>query len=615
MAGFARALLKCCALFALACAWGAAGAVAQETQPAVHFDSDKPVRLAPGSVASVTVFNDRGVAFQIEASASLDPPGAGGGEAVGIPVAVEVGGEFEPLSEKTAILPAGRLRLRLRPPAKLAAGRSGWLTLVATAGSRTVVARRQLVVPVPTPEVDSWKITSVKGIPTFKGGGKLDPPIPLSSAGGCAALGNPSTVLVSGDETVSINSRCEGGSLLLEAGSFGPGTYKGKLEVGTASIELEIRRTVSIWWPVIFILLGILAAIATQGRIDQRWWWQQKRWLGKLAKQAAKADARYLATAIEMPWEAYELEPAVAVEAESLRRRLDEIATRRPRLLRKLPWPKDFMAAEREKIRVRIAELAELIEKWPAMPGAFAAAHARVQEQPYYVTRAPLLVERALLIVAADDLPVDAAELGRRCSEAVALLDALDVVDDLERLASHLTARGTGDGIEEPEDRALLVRARQYERQASATLAGLADSTKVPGAVGPVIERGAMLASRLPEPTGRVRREGMQPQAAAAAASDLVALPLALARRTTRLLSGATYPVGESAVILVTLAVGVLSGLAVLYTGKAWGGSWTDYAAAFVWGYAASTVVDPIVATVRQLGARPGDPPEQKAAT
>src|ERR1041384_1648724 len=36
----------------------------------------------------------------------------------------------------------------------------------------------------------------------------------------------------------------------------------------------------------------------------------------------------------------------------------------------------------------------------------------------------------------------------------------------------------------------------------------------------------------------------------------------------------------ELAVIGVTLGVGLLSGLAALYFGKAWGGSWTDYAAA-----------------------------------
>jgi hypothetical protein len=615
MKGLARALLGCCAVLVMVYACGAVDAAAREGQPAVHFDSKGPVTLVSGSAASVTVFNDSGEPFGIRATASLDPLEVGG-KALRIPIAANVGTGYKRLAGKTVIPATGQMRLRLSPPATIVAGESGWLTVIATAGSVTAVARRPLAVPVPTPEVDSWTITSVQGLPTRESGGSLDPPIPLSSASGCEALGDPSTVLASGDETVSISSTCEGGYLRLKAGSFGPGTYKGKLEVGTDSVALEIRRTLSIWWPILCIVLGILAAIASQGRVDQGWRWQQRRWLRKLPKDAAKADAKYFVAAREMPWEAYAIEPTIEQEAESLGQRLDEVAAQRPALLRWLPWPEGFMAAEREEIRARIAELAELIEKWPTTPTAFAAALARVHEQPYYVTRAPLLVERALLIVGADGLPIDATELGGRCGEAVAFPDALDVVDDLERFDAYITALENDNRELEPEDRVLRIRARQYERQASATLAGLADSTKVPGEVGPVVEHGAKLASRLSRPEAPAAGlESVQAETAGAPALELAALPLGLVRRATSLLSGGSYPVGQSAVILVTLAVGVLSGLAVLYFEKAWGGSWTDYAAAFVWGYAASTVIDPIVASVRQLGTRPDDSPAKTPTT
>lgn len=615
MAGFVRALLKCCVLFVVVYACGAADAAAREGQPPVHFDSEGAVTLVSGSAESVTVFNDSGEPFHIRASASLQPPEAGG-KTRRIPIAADVGTGYKRLSGKTRIPATGQMKLRLSPPATIAAGQSGWLTVVATAGSQTVVARRPLAVPVASPEVDSWKITSVQGLPTHESGGDLDPAIPLSSASGCEALGDPGTVLVSGNETVSISSTCEGGYLRLKAASFGPGTYKGKLKVGEESVELEIRRTLSIWWPILCVVLGVLAAMASQGRIDQAWRWQQRRWLWKLPKDAAKADAKYFVAAREMPWEAYAIEPAIEQEAKSLGQRLDDVAAQRSRLLRWLPWPEGFRAAEREEIRMRIAELAELIEKWPTMPTALAAALARVHEQPYYVTRAPLLVERALLIVGADGLPVDATELGSRCNEAVALPGALDVVDDLERLDAYVTALENDDSELEPDELALRNRARQYERQASATLAGLADSTRIPGEVGPAVKLGAKLASRLPKPGARAGAvdDRIQTQTAGAAL-DLGALPLGLVRRATELLSGGSYPVGQSAVILVTLAVGVLSGLAVLYFDKAWGGSWTDYVAAFVWGYAASTVIDPIVATVRQLGTRPDDSPAQATTT
>src|SRR5690348_8241469 len=225
MAGFARALLKCCALLVVVYACGAADAAAREGQPAVHFDSEGAVTLASGSAASVTVFNDSGEPFGIRATASLEPPEAGG-KALQIPIAADVGRGYRPLSGKTMIPATGQMRLRLSPPATIAAGQSGWLTVVATAGSKTVVARRPLAVPVATSEVDSWTITSVQGVPTQEGGGDLDPAIPLSSASGCKALGDPDTVLVSGDETVSISSTCEGSYLRLKAASFGPGTYK-----------------------------------------------------------------------------------------------------------------------------------------------------------------------------------------------------------------------------------------------------------------------------------------------------------------------------------------------------------------------------------------------------
>src|ERR1700710_2345687 len=272
MAGFVRALLKCCALFVVVYACGAAEA------------AGRPLR---------------------------------------IPIAADVGTGYKRLSGKTMIPATGQMKLRLSPPATIAAGQSGWLTVVATAGSPTGGARRPLAVPVATPEVDSWKITSVQGLPTHESGGDLDPAIPLSSASGCEALGDPGTVLVSGDETISISSTCEGGYLRLKAASFGPGTYKGKLKVGEESVELEIRRTLSIWWPILCIVLGVLTAIASQGRIDQGWRWPQRRWVWKMPKEAAKADAKYFAAAREMPWEAYAIEPAIEQEAESLGQRLD----------------------------------------------------------------------------------------------------------------------------------------------------------------------------------------------------------------------------------------------------------------------------------------------------
>jgi hypothetical protein len=611
MGCFARTLLNSCVLLVLAA--GIAPTAAAQMRRVVHFDSKDAVSIEPAGSEVVTLLNDSGTAFAIKVTGSLDPASdSATGEATPLGLRVDTGAGFEVPGPKTELPAAGRMLIRVRAPGAASAGQSGLVTVVASAGSETVVARRQVEVATPEPTVDAWTTTSRQAVPTKETGGDLDASVPLSSESGCESLGDPGTVLVSEDRTVAITSSCVDDGLRLTAADFGPGTYKGKLKVGAASVDLEVRRTLSIFWPIAFILLGILAAVWVRGRTDHGWLMQERRWLKKLPKDAAKADATYSAATTEAPWEPYEVTEPVKEEAAALGKRLDQVVDARTWWLRWLPWPEGFMASEREAIRKRTVELNELVATWASMPGVFAAARARVEAQPYYVTRAPRLVERALRVLGAEGLPVDARELAARCAEMAALPDAFDVVDDLERLDAYLTALERDSEPRPPEDDSLLVRARQYERQAGSTLAELRDATKVPDEAGRVVERAAKLASRLREPSSR--REGMRTQTVDTAA-DLVTLPLGLFRRATSLFGDSgPLPLGHSAVFLVTLVVGVLSGLGLLYFGKAWGGSWTDFAAAFVWGYAASTVIDPIVSAVKQIGARPGDAPEPKPA-
>jgi hypothetical protein len=196
------ALLKCCALLVMVYACGAADAAAREGQPVVHFDSEGAVTLISGSAASVTVFNDSGEPFGIRATASLEPAEAGG-KAVRIPIAADVGTGYKRLSGKTIIPATGQMRLKLKPagddrgrPVGMAdGGRDGGLRNGRRAAPARGAGRHS--------QGDSWTITSVQGLPMHESGGDLDPAIPLSSASGCEALGDPSTVLVSGDETVS----------------------------------------------------------------------------------------------------------------------------------------------------------------------------------------------------------------------------------------------------------------------------------------------------------------------------------------------------------------------------------------------------------------------------
>lgn len=606
MVAIARRLASCCIVAAtIFCTL--AGKAFAEPQPVVRFDAETPVTLKSGGTADVALFNDSARSFAIQATASLDPSSdQTDGKRVSVAIAFDIGSGFSDRATPTTLRFASRMRLRLTAPSNAPPGATGWLTVVATSDAQTVVARREIHVATPAPTVETWTVTSVQKSPWHDRGGDIAPPLPLLPKTGCSGLGNPHTVLVSADHTVSITSRCVRNNLQLTASNFPPGTYKGKLAVGGASVGLEVRRTMTLWWPIALIILGILLAVVSQGRVDQGWRIQQRFWLRRLPPRAAKADTQYVVGAREMPWEKYALEPIIEEEVEAARESASQIAESLPLPLRFLPWPEGFRATERAEVRKSIAEMDKMVTQWPTMPPVFRAASEALAQESYYVKRAPELVARGLVIVGAAGLPVDGKELAARAAEAAALPTALGVVDDLEKIAEYLKAL-EADGVDGPaQDLDARVRARQYERQASATLAELSDATKVQSKVEPLIERAARLAARLPRPGG-IAADGEQVAIQTGRLATAVSLPLALIRRVSALLDGAGFYLGRSTLIVFDLAVGVLSGLAILYFEKAWGRSWTDYVAAVLWGYAASTVTSPIVATVRQLGAQPGD--------
>jgi hypothetical protein len=578
---------------------------AQAQEPVFHFDAQTPIELGPTPVV-VNVFNDGPRDLDVvRATASLDPDALKSGDRpTSVRVQMDFGGGF---ATRGGTLPStGQLRLRLVAPQKARSGSAGWLTVVAGSGAETLVARRAIKVAKKSPAaaVDTWKVTSTQSRPADHDGGKVGSPLPLTATSRCVDVNTPSTDFVDGDRTVSVDFTCTDGKVQLRAGDFpGPGTYKAKPKIGDSVVEMEIRRTISMWWPVVLILLGFLLAMWAQGRLDQGWRMQQRWWLTRLPHRAAKEDVLYVVAARDTPWEKYELEPVIQKEADSASAQLDEIAQSRPLLLRYLPWPDGFMQAEREGVRKQIVAMDQLVRNWAGMPGTFAKANERVGKEPYYVTRAPKLVERALVIINAADLPVSADELTARCAEAKAVAGAFDVADDLDALDKYLVAL---EAISDrpPEDRALLIRARQYEREARATLRESGDSTLVAAEVGPLVQRASRLASRLPRPdadTGEIEMEAAGP-------SELLGIPLAAVRRLSEVLQAGRLGTGHATLILLTLAIGVWSGLAVLYNDKAWGGSYGDYVAAFVWGFGASTVIAPVVSAVKQLGTRPGDP-------
>jgi hypothetical protein len=604
-----RSAARCSILAALIFVALPGNALADQ-EPAVRIiDAGTPVTLTPGASKDVELANDSTNTFSVTGSVSFAPTGnKAAANAPAVSVAFE--GAAGPSASNPAgtLGSAGLLRLHLSASRDAGPGESGWLTVVARSDKQTVVARREIQIATPTPAITTWTVTSVQSTPWAEGGGNIGPPLPLSTQAGCAALGNPSTVLVSGDHTVKITSTCAHSNLQLKASSFPPGTFKGKLTVAGTSVELEVRRTVALWAPILLIIAGVVLAMISQGRVEQGWRAQQRLWLRRLPHRAAKADAQYIVAATEMPWENYALEPVIEREVQVDRERSRLVAESLPLLLRLLPWPEGFRATEREVIRKSIAEMDKLVTEWPTVPAVFAAANTALRAKPYYVTRAPNLLERGLLIVGGAEPPVTVSELASRVMEAKDMPAALAVVDDLDKLDQYLDALEGDDIQRPPQDTDAMVRARQYEREAAATLAELANATKIPDEVGRLVERGTRLAARLPKPVPAAVEEGIDRiKVETASASGVLGLALGFIQRVSGSLDAPSFYLGRSTLIMLDLAVGVLTGLAALYLGNAWGGSWTEYVAAVIWGYGASTVTSPIVAAVRQLGARPGD--------
>jgi hypothetical protein len=265
------------------------------------------------------------------------------------------------------------------------------------------------------------------------------------------------------------------------------------------------------------------------------------------------------------------------------------------------------MKAERDAVRKGIVAADATVHGWPDTAAAFARAEDRLSQKTWYVVRAPALVTRVNQILNPSTSPIGLGEHEARQAEAATVPTALDAIDQLEELDRALTALEAASEPRPWSDRVTLQRARQLERQASSALVQLGDARQIVTEVAPLVARATALATRLPRPgeaTG-FQEEGVNVESAETPSPGIPFFSLvASAVQAVRTgLSGA----GHLLLVALTLVLGVWSGLAVLYNDKAWGASWADYAAALVWGFAATTVITPVLAAVKQLGTRAAD--------
>lgn len=610
-----------------------------------HFDGSSPTNLSNDPVI-VHLLNDTDTPLEVRGvSATLTPSSEGSsststslaqGPANPIDVLVEVSipdrvstsptstadaaptetspavieSVFEVVGDDGFIVPAaGVASLRLTLPQPSPSSGDGWLTVVIE--PQGVVLRKQLIVgaTVPAAAVAEWATTVERKWPWGSFDGEVGEPLPLATT--CPRT-PPAAVVIANDSSVEVTSECQAdGDLQLKVtGLTELGTYKGALEIGTKTVTVQIRHTLLWWWAAGAIAVGLLIALWTQGMADHGWTFQQPSWLRKLEKRAQETDFAYDEKSSGFPWEAYRITPASLAESSRLKAKLDGIVKSRPRLARWLPWPEDFMKRERADLRDGIAKLAEFVEAWPEMPQVFAKVSNSLHSAPErYGRLAPKFALRTTeLLVGKPDLSFD--ELSARRDEATAASEVFLTVDQLDLVKAFLAEFDRPDAVElpDPGDRETIGRARRLVRQAEASLRELGDATKITSEVAPVVQKAARIASQLPIRvvvlTAPPLREGVAQETAAE--PNILNLPLLAAHWFSRTFSAHRFALGQLSLIAVTAMIGIWSGLALLYVDKAWG-TFADFASAVAWGFAATTVVTPIVNAIRQLGARPTD--------
>jgi hypothetical protein len=269
------------------------------------------------------------------------------------------------------------------------------------------------------------------------------------------------------------------------------------------------------------------------------------------------------------------------------------------------------MKVEREDVRQGIAKLARFVEDWPDMHDTLNKVSTSLHTAPErYGRLAPKFAVRvAELLVGRPDLSYD--ELVARRDEAAAAGKVFLAVDQLDRIKTFLAPFDDASaGPLAEADARVQARARQLVRRAEALLRDIGDARKIDTDIVPVIAQAARVASSLPvHVPGKTAEEDLVKETVVPQSPfgvNLLELPLLAARWFGRALSGRQFALGQLALIVVTAVIGIWSGLALLYVDKAWG-SFADFASAVAWGFAATTILTPIVGAVRGLGTRPTD--------
>lgn len=587
-------------------------------EPLVFSTTDQ-VTVSTSEVTTVTLLNNdpNDTYYLNDASALLYPP-----DDPTHPVTFLVG-------HGGAVPPASSAQLTMTATGAKA-GSTGWLTVTAgpEKGRSTLVARLAIATASATAAkpVPSWSVTSTNDSATTD--------VPLV-AGDCSTV--PTTlgaVLVDGDRTVTVAGSqppCTGKatSFALTFDSAHIGKYTGDLRVGDATVSLTYVRTLSLFWPLLMIVLGMLGALWVFARNDRAWVRDQRRWIKELTENAAAADATFVAKAapgaepgtVPPAWTNYRISTAATAERKDLGQTLRDITKRRgwiPRVI----FPTGYKTQERNELLARIKKAEQTIDAWPDVPDRLVKLQQGIT--PTLFADAPTvkgLVHQVLAGTAPIETLDDVAAIEglAQCWEpAAAAIQTLKTQQALLTDITHTYRWGT-------YDRDLLARSKATNNTLlalvgrSTTAKGIADLAPRIAALdedvaGLPVPRQPTAPTEPAEPIESIDRMlyfalpagVMTNNSALSLVTGTVSEVLG---RVKAAASSVGAPLLSMLAVVLSLFVAVASGVPTLYSGQAWG-SLADFVAAFVWGFTAAAVLTPITAALQRVGTRVADQPD-----
>ncbi len=580
--------------------------------PTPEFDATTAIALTADQPVTAAIVNDTATAYQLTAASAT----VFGGPALAVATATTVADSFVAFAGPVPLAAGGVVRLQLAAAGSGSAS-TGFLTVTLTAG-RTVLHLHRAVSFTPTsavPATTSVTQLSRAGLLNPDGSGDVTLQVPLSS-GVCSAAGTPAVTLVDHDRVATGAARCSSataGTVDVRVHVPGPGTYKGSISLGGKDIAVEIDRGLGPVWPIVAILIGLALAIVVQALTEADWIRQQRNWLRRQVVEAKTASDEFMSrSGAGASWTQYVLELYVTEQKSALEQRITAVVHSRGAWVRRwlVPWPTGYQAKERAAILAEIVAIDALIEGWPAAAGDFTAAHelATGADRPVIQHGAGKLLTRVDALLARDGkVNLDLREIRAQIADAAA---ALQLAVDLNRQQDRLSGLAEVEPGLTLADQALLATAWQQYRVAAEALKQCDNPVDAVGRVAPLVAVAARSIAGLPDPAAVVLRVSEATEDLARSATSAggpvpfrVLVPL---REVGRFVAAQVGLASFWLVLLVNLVAGVWSGLAVLYVNKPWGHP-LDFVVAIAWGFAASTVLTPVLGLLRNLGTRSED--------